>query len=58
MSAHVTARLLRLAPPRRTPFRHQPTTYPQGYSLTDLGPAAMLDHLNRTDQRNDRKESA
>ena len=39
-------RLLRWAPPRRTPFRHRPTTYPHGYRLEDLGPASMLDALN------------
>ncbi|WP_374457278.1 oxygenase MpaB family protein [Nocardioides sp.] len=39
-------RLLRLAPPRRTAYRHRPTTYPHGYRLEDLGPLAMLDHLN------------
>ncbi|WP_372729123.1 oxygenase MpaB family protein [Nocardioides sp.] len=40
------AHLLRFAPPRRTPYRHRPSTYPQGYSLGDLGPASMLDELN------------
>jgi hypothetical protein len=39
--------VLRFAPPRRTPYRHRPTTYPGGYRLTDLGPIAMLDDLNR-----------
>jgi hypothetical protein len=39
-------RLLRLAPPRRTAYVHRPTTYPHGYRLEDLGPLAMLDHLN------------
>jgi len=41
-------RLLRLAPPRRTPYRHRPTTYPHGHRLGDLGPAAMLEELERT----------
>jgi len=40
------ARLLRLAPPRRTAHHHRPSTYPQGYRLGDLGPASMLDELN------------
>lgn len=40
-------RLLRLAPPRRTPYLHRPTTYPSGHRLEDLGPIAMLDDLNR-----------
>ena len=39
-------RLLRLAPPRRTPYLHRPTTYPGGHRLADLGPIAMLDDLN------------
>ena len=40
------ARLLRLAPPRRAAYHHKPSTYPQGYTLGDLGPASMLDHLD------------
>jgi hypothetical protein len=40
-------RLLRLAPPRRTAYRHRPATYPHGYRLEDLGPIAMRDDLNR-----------
>ena len=47
-------RLLRFAPPRRTPYAHRPTTYPGGYELADLGPIAMLDHLN---QHHDRKQN-
>jgi hypothetical protein len=38
---------LRFAPPRRTAYHHQPTTYPHGYSLRDIGPLSMLDELNR-----------
>ena len=45
------ARLLRLAPPRRTAYHHRPSTYPLGYGLGDLGPASMLDELNRSDRR-------
>jgi hypothetical protein len=40
------ARALRLFPPRRTAYHHQPSTYPMGYRLGDLGPASMLDELN------------
>ena len=47
-------RLLRLAPPRRTPYRHRPSSYPAGYRLGDLGPASMLDELNRPDRRTPR----
>ena len=43
------ARYLRhLARPRRTPYRHRPTTYPHGYSLRDLGPESMLAALDAT----------
>jgi len=45
------ARLLRLAPPRRTAYHHRPSTYPQGYRLGDLGPASMLGELNHTPLR-------
>jgi len=41
------ARLLRFAPPRRTAYHHRPTSYPHGYTLEDLGPASMVDGLNR-----------
>jgi uncharacterized protein (DUF2236 family) len=40
------ARALRLAPPRRTAYHHRPSSYPQGYTLGDLGPASMLEELN------------
>jgi hypothetical protein len=40
------ARALRFSPPRRTAYHHQPSTYPMGYGLGDLGPASMLDELN------------
>lgn len=45
------ARVLRLAPPRRTAYHHRPATYPQGYRLGDLGPASMIDELNQTPLR-------
>jgi hypothetical protein len=41
------ARLLRLAPPRRTAYHHRPSSYPHGYTLQDMGPASMLERLNR-----------
>ncbi len=41
------ARLLRFAPPRRTAYHHRATTYPHGYTLSDIGPIEMLDELNR-----------
>jgi uncharacterized protein (DUF2236 family) len=45
------ARALRLAPPRRTAYHHRPSSYPQGYTLGDLGPASMLDDLNARHRR-------
>jgi len=44
------ARALRYARPRREPYAHRPSTYPLGYRLGDLGPASMLDDLNRSDR--------
>lgn len=47
-SLRARAWLLRTsAAPRRTPFRHRPTTYPRGHTLADLGPLSMLEDLNR-----------
>lgn len=43
--------LLRFAPPRRTAYHHRPTTYPHGYTLQDMGPQSMLDHLNDSSRR-------
>lgn len=40
------ARVLLLTPPRREAYHHRPSTYPQGYTLGDLGPASMVDELN------------
>lgn len=42
----VRARLLRLAPPRRTAYHHRASSYPHGYTLRDLGPHSMLEALN------------
>ena len=41
------ARVLRFFPPRRNAYHHKPSTYPMGYRLGDLGPASMLDNLNK-----------
>jgi hypothetical protein len=49
-------RVLRLFPPRRTAYHHKPSTYPMGYRLGDLGPASMLDDLNK--KKVNRQESA
>jgi hypothetical protein len=53
-SLRLRARALRhLAAPRRTAYRHRPATYPGGYTLSDLGPAAMLAGLNQGHDRRD-----
>jgi uncharacterized protein (DUF2236 family) len=40
------ARLLRLAPPRAAAYQRRHPTYPGGYTIDRIGPAAMLDDLN------------
>ncbi len=52
------ARLLVLSPPRRAAYHHRPSTYPQGYTLGDLGPASMVDELNTRDDTRPRRASA
>ena len=46
-SLRLRGRVLRFAGPRATPYRHRAATYRNGYGLSDLGPIAMLDDLNR-----------
>ncbi|MBB6628840.1 DUF2236 domain-containing protein [Nocardioides sp. KIGAM211] len=46
VSLKARARVLRFAPPRRTAFVPKPVSYPDGYSLRDVGPAKMIDELN------------
>ncbi len=48
-SLHLRSRLLRQLPPRTLPdfFADQPMrSYPQGYSVENMGPASLLDKLN------------
>ena len=40
------ARVLRHARPRRAPYERTHPTYPQGYQLSQVGPATMLTRLN------------
>jgi uncharacterized protein (DUF2236 family) len=40
------ARVLRLCPPRRAPYQRKHPTYPNGYEMSQVGPAKMLDDLN------------
>lgn len=39
--------VLRWAPPRRAPYDRKHPTYPHGYQLSQIGPAKMLDELNK-----------
>jgi hypothetical protein len=41
------ARVLRFAPPRATPYERTHPTYPNGYEPSRIGPASMLDELNK-----------
>jgi hypothetical protein len=47
LGLRLRARLLRFFPPRRTPYERVHPTYPQGYELALIGPAKMLDDLNK-----------
>lgn len=48
LGLRLRAKVLRFAPPRRTPYERSHPTYPNGYELSRVGPASMLDELNRT----------
>lgn len=47
LGLRLRARALRFFPPRRTPYERTHPTYPNGYELSQIGPAKMLDELNR-----------
>ena len=48
LGLRLRGRALRFFPPRRTPYERKHPTYPHGYELSQVGPARMLDELNRT----------
>ncbi len=48
LGLRLRARVLRFAPPRVAPYERKHPTYPNGYQLSQIGPASMLDELNRT----------
>jgi hypothetical protein len=50
LGLRLRARLLRLAPPRRTPYERHHPTYPGGYTLDRIGPSSMLDELNKKER--------
>ncbi len=43
---------LRFFPPRRAPYERSHPTYPNGYEMSQVGPARMLDQLNRDKESN------
>jgi hypothetical protein len=47
LGLRLRGRALRFARPRRTPYERTHPTYPNGYQLSQIGPASMLDELNR-----------
>jgi hypothetical protein len=47
----VRAFALRFFPPRDEAYRHRASTYPHGYTLTDIGPESMLAALNAHEAR-------
>jgi hypothetical protein len=51
LGLRLRAKLLRFAPPRRTPYERTHPTYPNGYELSQIGPAKMLDELNKTSNK-------
>jgi hypothetical protein len=47
LGLRLRARALRFFPPRRAPYERTHPTYPNGYELSRIGPATMLDDLNK-----------
>ena len=50
LGLRLRAKVLRFAPPRRAPFERKHATYPNGYEPSQIGPASMLDELNRKER--------
>jgi hypothetical protein len=46
LGLRLRGRLLRFCPPRRAPYQRKHPTYPNGYQMSQIGPAKMLDELN------------
>ncbi len=51
LGLRLRAEALRFFPPRRTPYERTHPTYPNGYELPQIGPAKMLDELNKTSNK-------
>ncbi len=47
LGLRLRAQALRFFPPRRAPYERTHPTYPHGYELSQIGPAKMLDELNK-----------
>ena len=52
LGLRLRARALRFFPPRRAPFERKHPTYPHGYEPARIGPASMLDELNKKPSNN------
>ncbi|WP_028651273.1 oxygenase MpaB family protein [Nocardioides halotolerans] len=50
LGLRLRARVLRFLPPRRAPYERTHPTYPNGYELAKIGPASMLDDLNKKER--------
>jgi hypothetical protein len=50
LGLRLRARVLRFLPPRRAPYERSHPTYPNGYELSQIGPARMLDELNKKER--------
>jgi len=50
LGLRLRARVLRFFPPRVAPYERKHPTYPNGYELTRIGPATMLDSLNKKER--------
>jgi ER-bound oxygenase mpaB/B'/Rubber oxygenase, catalytic domain len=51
LGLRLRAKALRFFPARRTPYERTHPTYPNGYELSQIGPAKMLDELNKTSNK-------
>jgi hypothetical protein len=57
LGLRLRAKALRFFPPRRTPYERTHPTYPNGYRLSQIGPAKMLDELNRDPATSDKESN-
>jgi uncharacterized protein (DUF2236 family) len=55
LGLRLRGKALRFFPPRRTPYDRKHPTYPNGYEMSQIGPAKMLDDLNGADGPHDKE---